>query len=185
MASRLNLQEEIRKITNETASAAAAKALEVADLAKQKAAEVSSMSISKALDASTLAAEKAASAAVAAAQLATATSLDLSYIKKDIADTKTDIKSINDKLDNKYVSKEDFRPTKDTVDKIEDRYSTKQELVAHSIANENVLKEIKVVLDKLVTADQFSTVKNIVYGMVGLILVSFMGGLIFLVLKTN
>ena len=183
MASKTNIQDEVRKIVNETASAATAKALEVAEQAKQKAAEVSSLAISKALDASTLAATKAAEAAAAAASIAASTSKDLEYIKADIAATKLDIKSINEKLDNKYVSKEDFRPTKDIVDKIEDKYSTKQELLAHSVANEAILSEIKTTLAKLVTTDQFSTVKTIVYGQVGLIVTGFITGLIYLLIR--
>lgn len=117
------IADEIKRITNETAAVAAQKALEVADLAKQRAAEVSSMAIAKALDASTLAAEKAAQAASAAAQVASATNLDLSYIKKDIADTKTDIKAINEKLDNKYQTKEDAKIVEGRVLKIEDNLS--------------------------------------------------------------
>jgi phosphoribosylaminoimidazole carboxylase (NCAIR synthetase) len=143
------------------------------------------LAISKALDASTLAATKAAEAAAAAASIAASTSKDLEYIKADIAATKLDIKSINEKLDNKYVSKEDFRPTKDIVDKIEDKYVTKQELLNHSIANETALSDIKKILEKLVTIDQFSTVKTIVYGMCGLILIAFMSGLIYLVLRPH
>lgn len=138
MANKINIQDEIRRITNELAAGAEKKALEVsslamaraaeiADLAKQKAAEVSAMAISKALDASTLAAEKAAQAAVAAAQVASVTSLDLTYIKKDIMETKLEIQSINDKLDNKYLSKEEFRPTKEVVDRIEGKYASKDE----------------------------------------------------------
>lgn len=123
MTSKLDIQEEIRKITNETAAVAAARALEITEQAKQKAAEVSSLAIAKALDVATLAAEKAASAAAAAANIATATSLDLSYIKKDIADTKNDIKAINDKLDNKYSTKDDLRVVEERVRKIEDNLS--------------------------------------------------------------
>ena len=180
---KVNIQDEIRRITNETAANAASKALEVAEQAKAKAAEVSTLAIAEALKAATLAATKAADAASAAAQIAASTSKDLEYIKKDIADTKNDIKSINDKLDNKFLSKEDFRPTKDFVDKIEDKFSTKQELVNHSIVNENAFNEIKKSLDKLVTLDQFSTVKAIVYGMCAIILTSVVGGLMYLIIR--
>lgn len=180
-----NIQDEIRRITNENAAAVAAKALEVSETAKQKAAEVSSLAITEALKVATLAATKSADAVSAAAQIAASTSKDLEYIKKDISDTKSDIKSINDKLDNKYVSKEDFRPTKEIVDKVEDRYSLKQDLINHSIANEAALKEIKEVLSKLVSTDQFSTVKMVVYGLVGIILTSVVGGLMYLLINNN
>lgn len=120
---KINIQDEIRRITNETASAATAKALEVAEQAKQKAAEVSSTAIAKALEAATLAATRAAEAAAAAASIAASTSKDLEYIKKDIADTKLDIKSINEKLDNKYSTKEETKIVSDRVQKIEDNLS--------------------------------------------------------------
>lgn len=131
---KLSIQDEIKRITNETAAAAASKALEVAELAKQKAAEVSTLAIAKALEAATLAATRAAEAASAAASIAASTSKDLEYIKKDISDTKIDIKAINEKLDSKYVSKEDARATENAcslstktlenrVTKIEDNLS--------------------------------------------------------------
>lgn len=123
MASKLSIQDEIRRITNETAAAATAKALEVAELAKQKAAEVSTLAIAKALDASTLAATKAADAASAAAQIAASTSKDLEYIKKDIADTKLEIGKINEKLDNKYSTKEETKVIADKVIVIEENLS--------------------------------------------------------------
>lgn len=121
--SKVSIQDEIRRITNETAAAATAKALEVAELAKQKAAEVSTLAIAKALDASTLAATKAADAASAAAQIAASTSKDLEYIKKDIADTKLEIKNINEKLDNKYSTKEDTKIIEGRVESIEGNLS--------------------------------------------------------------
>jgi hypothetical protein len=109
---KINIQDEIRRITNETAAMAASKALDVAELAKQKAAEVSTLAIAEALKAATLAATRAAEAASAAATIAASTSKDLEYIKKDIADTKSDIKDIKDKLDNHYVNKDDFSSVK-------------------------------------------------------------------------
>lgn len=115
MASKINIQDEIRRITSETANLAASKALEVAELAKQKAAEVSTLAIAEALKAATLAATKAADAASAAATIAASTSKDLEYIKKDISDTKSDVKEIKDKLDNRYVTKDDFTVVKETI----------------------------------------------------------------------
>lgn len=120
---KINIQDEIRKITNETAANAASKALEVAESAKAKAAEVSALAISEALKAATLAATKAAEAAAAAANIAASTSKDLEYIKSDIAATKLDIKAINEKLDNKYQTKEDAKITENRVEKIEGNLS--------------------------------------------------------------
>jgi uncharacterized protein (DUF2147 family) len=150
---KMNLQEEIRRITNELAAGAEKKALEVstqamlkasevADLAKVRAAEVSSMAIAKALDASTLAAEKAAAAAAAAASVATATNLDLTYIKKDIADTKADIKSINEKLDNKYTSKEEFRTTRDLVNKLDAELKDLKQFQSTSLGNIRGMRDV-------------------------------------------
>lgn len=161
--SKVNIQDEIRRITNETANAAASKALEVAELAKTKAAEVSTLAIAEALKAATLAATRAAEAAAAAAQIAASTSKDLEYIKKDIADTKTDIKEIKDKLDSKYVTKEDFSE--------------------HTRVEDQALKDIKELIVKLVTTDQFSTVKAVVYGLVSVILVSVIVGIMTLLLR--
>jgi len=121
--SKVTIQEEIRRITNETAAAAASKALEVAELAKTKAAEVSTLAIAEALKAATLAATKAADAASAAAAIAASTSKDLEYIKSDIAATKLDIKAINEKLDNKYPTKDDVKIIENRVAKIEDNLS--------------------------------------------------------------
>lgn len=121
--SKINIADEIRRITNETAATAAAKALDVAEQAKVKAAEVSTLAISEALKAATLAATKAADAASAAAQIAASTSKDLEYIKADISSTKLDIKAINEKLDNKYLTKEDGRIVEVRVQKIEDNLS--------------------------------------------------------------
>lgn len=163
MASKISIQDEIRRITNETAAAAASKALEVAESAKAKAAEVSALAISEALKAATLAATKAAEAASAAASIAASTSKDLEYIKADIAVTKLDIKSINEKLDNKYVTKEDFSLHSTT----DDKYHAEQDRTRESF----------------VTKDQFSVVKSIVYGLVSMVLVAFMSGLVFLVFK--
>lgn len=154
-----NIAEEIRRITNETAAIAAAKALEVSETAKSKAAEVSTLAIAEALKAATLAATKAADAASAAATIAASTSKDLEYIKKDISETKADVKEIKDKLDNEYVNKEEFRK------------------VEQEIAN------IIVYRTNFVTKDQFSVVKSIVYGMVTLILVSVVGGLMALLIQ--
>ena len=154
----MNLQDEIRRITNETAALAASKALEVSETAKAKAAEVSTLAMTEALKVATLAATKAADAASAAATIAASTSKDLEYIKKDISDTKLQIEKINDKLDNKFVTKEEFNSRKEIVD-----------------------KEVNSFINK----SDFSTVKAIVYGMVGLILVSFMSGLIYLVLRPH
>lgn len=123
MASKLSIQDEIKRITNETAAAAASKALEVAELAKTKAAEVSTLAIAKALEAATLAATRAAEAASAAAAIAASTSKDLEYIKKDISDTKAEVKSINEKLDNKYATKEELRIVEVRVKSIEDNLS--------------------------------------------------------------
>ena len=160
--SKVSIQDEIRRITNETAAAAAAKALEVAELAKQKAAEVSTNAIAEALKAATLAATRAAEAAAAAAAIAAATSKDLEYIKKDIADTKTDIKAINEKLDNKYL--------------------TKVEFTEHIINKEKDIAEINKSIERLVTTDQFSTVRNVVYGLVSVMLTSVVGGLMYLLI---
>lgn len=156
MANKMNLQEEIRRITNETAANAAAKALEVAEMAKTKAAEVSTLAIAEALKAATLAATKAAEAAAAAAQIAASTSKDLEYIKKDIAETKTDIAKINEKLDNKYTTKDE----------------------TSSLRKE--LEETKKVVDSY---SQYPTVKAIVYGLCAIILTSVMGGLMYLVIN--
>lgn len=150
----------------EVSSTAMAKASEVADLAKVRAAEVSSMAISKALDASTLAAEKAAQAAVAAAQVATATSLDLTYIKKDIADTKNDIKDIKLMLDDKYVNKEEFTNHLNIDLKYHDDEARRNDALHASI----------------VTKEQFTTVQSIVFGLVGLILTSVFGGLMYMLI---
>jgi len=155
MNARINLQDEIRRITNETAAAAASKALEVSELAKSRAAEVSSMAMAKALEVATLAATKAADAASAAANIAAATSKDLEYIKKDIADTKQEIKTINEKLDNKYVTKDEYKACKDITDRLDDRFITK---------------------------DQFSTVKSVVYGLVALIMTSVITGLMWMLI---
>lgn len=123
MASKQNITDEIRRITNETAALAASKALEVAEQAKTKAAEVSTLAIAEALKAATLAATKAADAASAAANIAASTSKDLEYIKSDIAATKADIKEINIKLDNKYSTKEETNVLNNRVLKIEDNLS--------------------------------------------------------------
>jgi cobalamin biosynthesis Mg chelatase CobN len=143
---KIDITEEIKRITSEIAAEASAKALEVstqatakaaevATLATAKAAEVSTLAVSKALDAATLAATKAADAATAAASIATATSLDLTYIKKDISETKKEVEMINTKLDNKFVTK-----------------------------------------------DEFATVKLITYGLVATIMVSVIGGLMYLLI---
>lgn len=182
---KINIADEIRRITNETAANAASKALEVAEQAKAKAAEVSTLAIAEALKAATLAATKAADAASAAAQIAASTSKDLEYIKKDISDTKNDIKAINEKLDIKYVSKEEFLPTKEMYNKLEDKFALKQELINHARIDVDTFTEIKLSLNKLITVDQFSTVRAVVYGMVGLILTSVMGGLMYLLLNAN
>lgn len=155
-----DLSDEIRRITGETAALAAVKALEVSESAKAKAAEVSTLAIAEALKAATLAATKAADAASAAATIAAATSKDLEYIKKDISDTKADIKQINDKLDNKYVTKED-----------------------HSILRKEVEDLAKIVVARSETYSQFGTVKNIVFGMVAIILTTAIGALMFLIIK--
>lgn len=158
--SKVNIADEVRRITNETASAAAAKALEVAEQAKQKAAEVSSLAISKALDASTLAATKAADAASAAATIAASTSKDLEYIKADISSTKLDIKEIKEKLDSKYTTKEETSALRKYIEDLAKIVESRSEMYS-----------------------QFSTVKSLVYGLVGLILIAFVGGLITLVLE--
>jgi hypothetical protein len=137
---------------NETASEAAGKALEVAEQAKAKAAEVSTLAIAKALEAATLAATKAADAASAAATIAASTSKDLEYIKKDIADTKADVKEIKDKLDEKYVTRADFLSR-------------------------------DVLIDRMVTKEEFSLVRIIVYGMCALMLSSVIGGLMYLIIN--
>jgi hypothetical protein len=142
-----DLTEEIKRVTSEIAADAAAKALEVSSTAAARASEVataataeaarvSTLAIAKALDAATLAATKAAEAAAAASAVASSTSGDIGRIKEDIIKINLAFDKINDKLDNKYVTKEEF-----------------------------------------------SIVKNIVYGMVGLILISFIGGLIVIVMK--
>ena len=154
--SKVTIQDEIRRISNENAAVIASKALEVSEAAKAKAAEVSSLAIAKALDTSTIAAQKAADAASAAAAIAISTSKDLEYIKKDIADTKLEIAKINDKLDNKFVTKEEFISRKNMVD-----------------------KEI----DGFITTSDFSTVKGIVYGLCGTILISVITGLMYLLIK--
>ena len=153
--SKVNITDEVRRIVNETASKATAEALAVSEQAKTKAAEVSSMAIAKALDASTLAAEKAAAAATAAASVATATSLDLSYIKADIASTKSDIKEIKDKLDSKYVTKDDFNSIKTELEKV------------------------------MENTNQFATVKAVVYGMCGLILTGVVGAIMYLIIRPH
>lgn len=145
---KMNIQDEIRRITNETAASAAAKALEVAEQAKTKAAEVSTLAIAEALKAATLAATKAADAASAAATIAASTSKDLEYIKKDISDTKADVKEIKDKLDNKYVNKEDFQVVKaDLANTINTRekFITKEEV----LANENSIQRLSDKIDNL------------------------------------
>lgn len=152
-----DLIEEIRRITNETAALAASRALEVAETAKAKIADASTLAIAEALRAATLAATKAADAASAAAAIAASTSKDLEYIKKDISDTKQDIKSINEKLDNKYTTKDE-----------------------HSVLR----KELEETQRKVDNFSQYPTVKAIVYGMCALILTSVMGGLMFLIIKS-
>jgi len=149
---RINIQDEIRRIINETSANAASKALEVAEDAKSKAAEVSTLAIAEALKASTLAATRSAEAVSAAATIAAATSKDLEYIKKDISDTKTDVKEIKAKLDDKYVTRVDF--------------AARGDLIA-----------------QMITKEQFSTVRAIVYGMVALIMSSVVGGIMFLVIR--
>src|ERR1035437_4081653 len=156
---KVNLQDEIRRITNETAASAASKALEVAELAKQKAAEVSTLAIAEALKAATLAATKAADAASAAATIAASTSKDLEYIKKDIADTKADVKEIKDKLDNKYVTKEEFSIIKSGIAQTETKVDGRSDLIA-----------------------QIPTIKAIVYGMVSVILLSVISGLMYILI---
>ena len=157
-----DLTEEIRRITNETAALAASKALDVAEQAKAKAAEVSTLAIAEALKAATLAATKAADAASAAATIAASTGKDLEYIKKDISDTKSDVKEIKDKLDNKYVNKEEY--------------------LSHLNENVNHYNLVDKREDTFITKEQFSTVKIVVYGMVGIILSSVMAGLMYLVI---
>lgn len=142
-----SIQDEIRRITNETAANAASKALEVAELAKQKAAEVSTLAIAKALEAATLAATKAADAASAAAQIAASTSKDLEYIKKDIAETKLDISKINEKLDNKYVSKEDAHITENAYS-----LSTKTLETRVTKIEDNLSKAVWIVLSVVILA---------------------------------
>jgi len=156
---RVNISDEIRRITSETATAAASKALEVSELAKSKAAEVSTLAIAEALKAATLAATKAADAASAAATIAASTSKDLEYIKKDISDTKSDVKDIKDKLDNKYATKEEVTLV---IKSIDDMINTRS---------------------MLVTKEQFSGVKTVVYGMVGLILTAVVIAIMTLVLR--
>jgi methionine synthase II (cobalamin-independent) len=155
---KINIQDEIRRITNETAANAASKALEVAEAAKAKAAEVSALAISEALKAATLAATKAAEAASAAANIAASTSKDLEYIKTDIAATKADIKEINQKLDNKYTTKEESL---------------------------TLAKEVERIAKIVDSYSQYPTVKAIVYGLAGLILTAVVGGLMYLVIKSN
>src|ERR1035437_6989421 len=156
---KMNLQDEIRRITNETAALAASKALEVSETAKAKAAEVSTLAMTEALKAATLAATKAADAASAAATIAASTIKDLEYIKKDISDTKADVKEIKDKLDNKYVNKEEFSVVKQDLLQLQNKIENRSDLIA-----------------------QIPTIKGIVYGMVGIILTSFIGGLIYLLI---
>ena len=153
--SKVNITDEVRRIVNETASKATAEALAVSEQAKTKAAEVSSMAIAKALDASTLAATRAAEAASAAATIAASTSKDLEYIKKDISDTKADIKEIKDKLDSKYVTKEDFNGIKTELEKV------------------------------MENTNQFATVKAVVYGMCGLILTGVVGAIMYLIIRPH
>lgn len=155
---KLSIQEEIRRITNENAASVASKALEVADLAKQKAADTAALALTEALKVSTLAATKAADAASAAAQIAASTSKDLEYIKSDIAATKADIKEINIKLDNKYTTKEETL---------------------------TLAKEVAEIAKRLESYNQYPTVKAIVYGLASLILTSVVGGLMFLIIKSN
>lgn len=157
---KLDIQEEIRRITSQTAADAASKALEVAELAKTKAAEVSTLAIAEALKAATLAATKAADAASAASTIAASTSKDLEYIKKDIADTKNDIKEIKEKLDNKYVNKEEFGVLEKAVGCIAIKVDGRVE-----------------------TYSQFSTVKNLVYGTVGIILTAVLTSIVYLVVR--
>lgn len=127
MGQKINLQEEIRRITNENAAQASAKALEVAEQAKSKAAEVAALAIAKALEAATLAATKAADAASAAAAIAVSTGKDLEYMRKAMDETKADISKINEKLDNKYVTKEEIRTMKEIVDEVEKKFVSKEE----------------------------------------------------------
>lgn len=156
MSKMSSISEEIRRITNETAAEATRKALEVTEAAKSRAAEVSTLAITEALKVATLAAAKAAEAASAAAAIAASTSKDIEYIKQEIATTKLDIKSINEKLDNKYVSKEEFKPTKDFVESLE---------------------------NKFVLRSEFVTIRLIVFGACGLILAGVFSSLIYLVIR--
>jgi|ERR1035437_6147233 hypothetical protein len=128
MPPKIDISEEIRRITGEQATQAAAKALEVsnqasaknlevAEAAKQKAAEVSALAIAKALDTATLAAQKAADAAAAAAAIATSTQADLTRIKEEMSRLNDGFDKLNDKIDNRYVTKEDFALVKTNVEK--------------------------------------------------------------------
>lgn len=106
MANRkLDVGEEVRRYLDANAAQVASTALRVSDDAKAKAAEVSTTAIAEALKVSTLATQEAAKAVVAAAASATAFGTDMQYLKKDIAE-------IKDRLDNKYVSKDEFSSTK-------------------------------------------------------------------------
>ena len=171
MATKMNLTDEIRRITNENAASVAATALQVAEQAKQKAAEVSSLAIAEALRAATLAATKAADAASAAATIAASTSKDLEYIKKDIADTKSDIKEIKDKLDDKYVTK----TAMDVFVRANDARHVEEGKIVDKFANQ--VEKCAVILE------QFTTVKNIVYGATALILIAVFTSLVYLVVK--
>lgn len=163
MAAKIDIQEEIRKIASEMAAGAEKKALEVSTAATMKAAEVSSTAIAKALDVSTLAAQRAADAATAAATIATTTSKDLEYMRKDIAETKADVKEIKNSLTDKFVEKEEFISHLTSDLKYHD-YEEREKA-------------------KFVTQDQFSTVKSIVYGMTGTILFAVLTSLMYLVIK--
>ena len=129
------LTEQIRLVTSQISEASEKKALDVAAQAKAAAAEVSSIAIAKALDVSTLAAQKAAEAAAAAASVATTINVDISYIKKDIVDMKSDVKSINEKLDSKYVRVEDYAITKVTQTELTNRVTILEQYRDQKLGN--------------------------------------------------
>lgn len=77
-------------------------------------------------------------------------------VRKDIEFIKDNLKEINSKLDQKYVSQEEFSPIKAIVNHLDDKY---------------------------VTHEEFKPVQKIAYGLAGGILIAVLGAIVTLVFK--
>jgi len=81
---------------------------------------------------------------------------DLALIKKDVSYIVDEIKDLKTQLSDKTVTHDQFEPVKEFVKNIPDNYVTKEQL---------------------------EPIKRIVYGMVGTVLVAFIGALIGLIIS--